>query len=472
MAIIIEQLQPAPTPTRSAATLNGPVVAILADAPSVDAAAVNHAVTGIDTQPPTANSSLLNFTLASDSATPASAIAPSGALPNGIDHPLPASPLLPTPSSARRLTRQTTLSFDAARQRSSTDELVDSLADKSGPPPPLTPPSPRKGKGKEQPAAGPSNTLTSPTKPETATAAVKRLDSNMSAIAARVEGNHTDTQDQLASLRAYIVAMANDVSSITNPSLTESTAQHGLITELVAANNRAVPVLDELRSQVPLIFDALRASDMRTLALESAIQDLTATGKSTSSHVICSSSTGTLTNGSCDILVPAAKRTRTDNANASTLVLQPGIQQGDPLGPFAAYSPTAAQAPSAAAAVQVPAPSHAPAPAAPPSIPQAPLPVPVPQAPNPHGSGSVSNIEVLIGAISWGKDITGQFKALLSLMPHGHNITRNVRARRIPGRYNFIAVTFPNALDAAAFVQAWGVAPAPGYQGVTAVSGN
>ncbi|GLB40747.1 hypothetical protein LshimejAT787_0806180 [Lyophyllum shimeji] len=442
----IDQSQHAPTPAGTSGTHNAPVVAMIADVPSLDAAA-----------------------------TPAQVTAPSAALPNGTEHAPPASPLVPTPSSARRLTRQTTASFDAARQRSSTDELIDSLADKPGPQPPTTPPSPRKGKGKEQPVAGPSNAQTSPAKPETASAAVKRLDSNMSAIAARVEGNHSDTQDQLASLRAYIVAMANDVNTITNPASNDSAAQHGLVTELIAANNRAVPVLDELRSQVPRIFDALRASDMRILALESAIQDLTASINSAPSHTTHTSSTDTHTTGSPNILVPAAKRNRTDDTNASTLILQPGIPQGAPLGPPAAYPTTPTQASGAAA--QAPAPTHAPVPIAAPAIPHAPVPIAIPHAPNPYvpnpyGSGGAPNAEVRIGAVVWGKDITGQFKALLSLMPHGQSITRNVRARRVPGQQNYLAVTFPNALDAAAFVQAWAAGPAPGYQGVTAVLGN
>ncbi|GLB42296.1 hypothetical protein LshimejAT787_1901680 [Lyophyllum shimeji] len=169
-----------------------------------------------------------------------------------------------------------------------------------------------------------------------------------------------------------------------------------------------------------------------------------------------------------------AKRNRTDDTNASTLILQPGIPQGAPLGPLAAYSTTPTQASGAAALA--PAPTHAPVPIAAPAIPHAPVPIAIPHAPNPYvpntyGSGGDPNAEVRISATVWGKDHS-LFKALLSLMPHGQHITRNVRARRIPGQRNYLAMTFPNTLDAAASVQAWAAGPAPGYHGVTAVLGN
>ncbi|GLB44694.1 hypothetical protein LshimejAT787_1800310 [Lyophyllum shimeji] len=149
-----------------------------------------------------------------------------------------------------------------------------------------------------------------------------------------------------------------------------------------------------------------------------------------------------------------AKRNRTDDTNASTLILQPGIPQGAPLGPLAAYPTTPTQA--SGAATLAPAPTHTPVPIAAPAIPHAPVPIAIPRAPNPYvpnpyGSGGDPNAEVRISAT---------------------HITRNVRARHIPGQRNYLAMTFPNTLDAAAFVQAWAAGPAPGYHGVTAVLGN
>ncbi|GLB45017.1 hypothetical protein LshimejAT787_1900950 [Lyophyllum shimeji] len=140
------------------------------------------------------------------------------------------------------------------------------------------------------------------------------------------------------------------------------------------------------------------------------------------------------------VLCAAARQAQQNGRqDASTLILQPGIPQGAPLGPLAAYPTTPTQASGAAA--QAPAPLHAPVPIAAPAIPHAPVPIAIPHAPNPYvpnpyGSGSDPNAE-----------------ALLSLMPHSQHITRNVRARRIPGQRNYLAITSPNTLDAAAFVQ-------------------
>ncbi|RDB28198.1 hypothetical protein Hypma_001519 [Hypsizygus marmoreus] len=295
-------------------------------------------------------------------------------------------------------------------------------------------------------------------------------------------GNHADTQDQLASLLAHLVSIASDINSLsTSPALSITNAapdpsNQCLVSDLIAANNDTVPVIQDLRAQVAPVSNAVRASDVHAASLGTTIQGLPhalntlradaaspVTGPA-SDIFVRATKRGRSDDGpssTSDILVPATKRSRSDDGPSSTLVLCTAIPQGFPQGPTFTYSlPTQHAAALPAAPFPVP-----------PAVPLAPPPIALPAAPAPMNSMSPPGTEVHIGAMQWGRDITGQFRALMNAMVRGQHITRNVRSRRLPSP-GYISVQFPTAQDAAAFIRVWSAAPSPGYESVNAILGN
>ncbi|EJD47526.1 hypothetical protein AURDEDRAFT_113426 [Auricularia subglabra TFB-10046 SS5] len=152
--------------------------------------------------------------------------------------------------------------------------------------------------------------------------------------------------------------------------------------------------------------------------------------------------------------------------------------------PRAAPAPTVHATPAAAAAP--PAPTHAlavapppmavappllPAPIAAPPAPAAPMPVapqpmPAAQAQAATAPGPTPGVSVTVGPMRWSKDITGQVRTLISIMPHGQTVSRNVRASRAGG--NYVYVTFPTIADAHHFAAMWNMARPAGFETVDA----
>jgi hypothetical protein len=85
---------------------------------------------------------------------------------------------------------------------------------------------------------------------------------------------------------------------------------------------------------------------------------------------------------------------------------------------------------------------------------------------NSHGVGS--NVYVEVGSVDWGKNIMGNFRALLSLMPNLSHISHQVCVFHT-GQMGYLRIGFNSNLDAISFITIWTAGPHPtAYQNVTA----
>lgn len=147
-------------------------------------------------------------------------------------------------------------------------------------------------------------------------------------------------------------------------------------------------------------------------------------------------------------------------------------------------APPTAPAPQAAVPAGPPAlPTHA-LPVAPPPLAVAPPPLPMPivthhappapmaVAPPPTSTqippppGPTPGLSVTVGPMRWSKDITGQMRALIAIMPHGQTVSRNVRASRAGA--NYVYATFPTVADAHHFAAMWNMARPATYENADA----
>ncbi|EJD36323.1 hypothetical protein AURDEDRAFT_174642 [Auricularia subglabra TFB-10046 SS5] len=157
---------------------------------------------------------------------------------------------------------------------------------------------------------------------------------------------------------------------------------------------------------------------------------------------------------------PAPQLPAAPAAAAPLVVAPPPLPQ-----PFAAAAPGApaaqyAEAPAAHALAVAPAPLPVPTGG---PLPTAPIATPVAAAGPPT---STSPLVVTVGPMKWAKDITGQVRTLITIMPRGQTVSRNVRASRAGN--NYVYATFQTVADAHHFVAMWNMARPAGYESVEA----
>ena len=332
----------------------------------------------------------------------------------------------PTPSSTRLMTRQTAASFKATKARSSTEELIDSLNDLPEPVSSPQGPSHRKQKGKETEASSPAAVTYLKTAPASASAkkkaedtaaGIKRLDGNVSAVAHRVDEVYHEFSDEVSSLRAQILGLASDISA-------SQRAPDDRLDDVVRSTNQIARAVAELRADNRGINSAIQADHGRLQNLSTSIEEL----KSQMARLVN--------------IAGRLERHGTGPDPTSTVVAQSGY-------PFTFRPPP-------------PAPSF-PGPALAPNL---------PSAPPPRGSrySDSADASVIVGPMAWGKDITGQAKALLGMLPSMQRSSQHgLRARRCQHSSHHITIAFPNPTDAAVFINAWQKEAPLAYEGVSAV---
>ncbi|KAG5641359.1 hypothetical protein DXG03_005394 [Asterophora parasitica] len=432
-------------------------------------------------------------------------------------------PAPPIPSSACRLTCQTNGSFDSARRQSTEMPLV-SIADLApgATPPPPTPPAvtnsapdatpppptpPAKGKGKPKEPISLSKQSTN-NKAESAAVAIKRIDSHVRAIAARVEETFDESQRQFAIVHDRLDSV------IREGLLTQMNADAEDITTIQAQTEGACTDIAALRRDLTTLQDELRLAELATLredinqlgsvcnsnantidnlcieqsttaqstvasiaSLEQAIRSLSLTS---SGGIQPHSSTSTPVFAHSDVFVPAKKRSRVEGIEATTLTMgserrnalatnitvSAGVAVNAMTMPSPIHSNHVANGPAPtfapANAMTIPAPNHTnhiannPAPTfAPPTLANS-AEGPIPCAPDPKE-----------------QDTTSQTKLLLRWMtPPLRNVSINkIKARRLfPSSY--VIVQFSTANEASTFVNAWSAAPPLGYETATATLEN
>ncbi|CAA7267790.1 unnamed protein product [Cyclocybe aegerita] len=99
-----------------------------------------------------------------------------------------------------------------------------------------------------------------------------------------------------------------------------------------------------------------------------------------------------------------------------------------------------------------------------PAIPHAPPPIAAAGG-STHSNGTQPStgdgVDIEVGPLLWGRDITGQARALINHLPNAPQVTFNIHARH--GRTNFIIVHFPDFKTADSFVKTWHYATPPQY---------
>lgn len=264
----------------------------------------------------------------------------------------------------------------------------------------------------------------------------------------REQAHHSDMLD----VRSQLAAIAAEVVD-NGPALSAHAVNLG---PLVDAHNEIVDSVTQTRSQVNSLDAALAVTQADTAANARAVEELTAVVRALNDNVTALRNEMRATRAAPAAppapavappppfapVLPAAlepeghpplKRLRTDAAGSSI------------------PSPPAMPPPA-------PAPLHRQLPALPPPLgTSALLPPPVdPTQPQPC-------TVVRIGQLNWGKDITGQVKALAALVAGVQpSLMANVIARR-QGKW-CVLVTFPNANDAAHFVALWNASPPAEYR--------
>ncbi|KAJ7908551.1 hypothetical protein B0H13DRAFT_2331321 [Mycena leptocephala] len=333
-------------------------------------------------------------------------------------------------SSKRSMTGQTNASFTTMLSRqttASTDSLINSLVDSA----PTTPTA--KGKGKtsttalESSASTPAVAALKPApagKSESAVSGIRRLDSNMAAMASRIESHITqfhehaaEVKDDLNLVRSQVQSVVADTANVPNAFSAKDMLAHPTIRALIASNNSSSTI-----------------AEMRTADRKRKHDDDT-------------------TIYSEDVFLPAVKRVAHTHDIQTTVT---SVQNDVPAAPAPiSYVDLTANA----------GPVHV-------------VPGAVPDAPAPISAAQHNAAGVDIGPIGWGKDISGQVRGLIARMPRGKNIdtdaVKAVYAKRFPKNNKFVTAFFPTNVAAIQFVNAWEAAPPAGYEktSVSFASGN
>ncbi|KAJ6465243.1 hypothetical protein DFH09DRAFT_1381965 [Mycena vulgaris] len=357
--------------------------------------------------------------------------------------PASSAPAAPVSSSSRSMVGQTNASFTTMLSRqatASTDSLINSPLDS---PAPSTPAKAKRAAATTPAASAPTATATQAApgtlkpapsgKAEVAAAGIKRLDANMGAMASRVEDYISTNDDKISYVEAHLKKLADDVagSALVNPPAAGLTASdivaHPTVRALISANNSSVDIIDALRKDI----SSLQA-EVTSLRSEGAKRKRDADDSPTHSD---------------DVFLPAVKR-----VTPSTVVTA---------NPLPAVALVASTYPTEAYSYDVP--------AAPPAAPAA-------GAAPPPAIAAHQNTAVDVGPIGWGKDISGQVRALIARLPRANTIdpeaVKSLHAKRFPKNNRFVTVFFPSNIAAIQFVNAWAAAPAPGFEKVSVSFGT
>ncbi|KAG6848251.1 hypothetical protein H0H93_001914 [Arthromyces matolae] len=467
----------------------------------------------------------------SDDATPGDS-APAVIVPGNVsDLPIPLNPPIPTapppalnPSTERRMTRQSdrmaislaTAKIDTGSDPSMDESLRSFFQDDTSIAAATTlddnAPVNGKGKGKvkavgsdkEKTVASGSGLSRSPSKTESAAAGVRRMESRVSSLADIVHGN----TDELAQLRSHIQSIAEDVRE----GLSQQPRVEGRTVDLVddpsfqelaRANNHAVSAIDSTNLNMERVERSLSSLERRIAALEPHMQSIYVAidrldvlaerldHRSSSRHALRSNSpeysrrpvlpkssrrsNEELQERQYDRNEPKRRRTSSRTRlpegydeewyQISGTIAQPPFRgslgsmahgpiyeqpvPNDTHIPHAPPAPMTARATTATGAVNAPG---------------------VPHAPN----AGKDRASVIVGKVTWGRNTTGGFKAIMDMMPALNRISRTgIRAIRIPGRADYVRVNFGSDIDAVSFTQIWTTGPRPAdYENVTAVLEN
>ncbi|KAK7037983.1 hypothetical protein R3P38DRAFT_3391393 [Favolaschia claudopus] len=369
--------------------------------------------------------------------------------------PAPEDQTPPISSTNRSMAGQTSASFSAMLNRqasASTDSLINSLVD----------PAPASPAAKTNASAAIAGNTTAgssaPLKPAPAGKAeaaasgtlhtmlmaeavpdsrhdlgIRRLDSNMAAVASRLEDHISKHGESLARVDGDLTSLRDQVKNVVSDkgtSLPSFTAQdmllHPTIKALIASNNQSVNTIESLRAEVA--------------ALHAAMHDTDRKRKRDDDTVMYSE----------DVFLPAVKRVRDNHEIRETANTVVAASAGIPAAPQPlSYIDLTGAGPSNVG-----------------TAPEAPPPVP---------ANNASGVD--IGPIGWGKDISGQVRALIARMKRGHAIdadaVKNLYAKRFPKNNKFVTAFFPTNVAAIQFVNAWEAAPPAGYEKTSvSFSGN
>ncbi|KAK6981055.1 hypothetical protein R3P38DRAFT_2579139, partial [Favolaschia claudopus] len=275
-----------------------------------------------------------------------------------------------------------------------------------------------------------------PGKAEAAASGVRRLDSNMGAVASRLEDHISKHGESLARVDSDLASLRDHVKKIVSDKgtpLSSFTAQdmlgHPTIQALIASNNQSVKTIESLRAEVA--------------ALHAAVHDGDRNGKRKRDD-------DTLIYSE-DVFLPAVKRVRDNHDIRDTANTVVAASAGIPTAPQPlSYIDLTGAGPSNAGIA--------------------------PDAPPPVPANNTSGVD--IGPIGWGKDISGQVRALIARMKRGHTIdadaVKNLYAKRFPKNNKFVTAYFPTNVAAIQFVNAWEAAPPAGYErtSISFTSGN
>ncbi|KAF5383109.1 hypothetical protein D9615_004835 [Tricholomella constricta] len=252
----------------------------------------------------------------------------------------------------------------------------------------------------------------------------------------------------MASISEYFVA---DISASNTTAPPPELLSQDTLNQLIQSNNNLVIAVESLQGENQRLNAELRASHTRHAALGTVVDDIY-------SNMDRYNDT---TNPPVPDSPPPPRNKRQRTSSSWSVNVQPGppthsaipssiTTPSSYLGTDHQFSVTTAMAP--------PAPASA--------VPQGPLGPPAPAVQPPLNSGG-SKVSVEVGSVNWGKDITGELKALMNLLPALGHVSRNVRAHR--HRPGFIKAVFNSNVDAISFVTIWSAGPRPGaYHTVTA----
>jgi hypothetical protein len=365
--------------------------------------------------------------------------------------PAPAPPA--GPSSVRSIDRQSARSL----RRASTDSLIQSLAPEA---------TVSKGKGKADSqlpppamqAVGPI-AVVPPAPKESNSSAIKRIDANVATVTDNLSSLLQYFDEQRLTDIKRATALADTVSELavalekigenSFPSVaTPSTSQQADINDLIHANNVMVEAVTALRGDMKV----------NAASLESLREFVGDMGNAFAAPNV--DHTG---------LIPATKRARIgptistlipDAAHAATSPIpnQPALM-------LPAHSPVYLPPPVAIQprGLQVPT-QHGNGGALPPPPPP---PAPAAPVPPPAGLTPASPNTVTFGPITWGRNITVEFKNFQTVLPGGASLrTSGVRAHSRSGDY--VCVTFPSTADMDRFMHGWATSRPAEYVNVHA----
>lgn len=298
---------------------------------------------------------------------------------------------------------------------------------------------------------------------------IHRLDINHNALMARIDASSAEFREELQTLRAHIVSLTADVANSSQPPAPAlpSSDLTVAIGDLIRSNNDTVAAIGALRAENQQLRDSVLATDARLTQMGHALDNADRRLDRMSDTF--------------DLTVPDSPTFRSSKRLHTSSATFVPAQPGHVLPPIT-FPPQATPAPvphtvatyhsgghtlpTAITQSALGAPASETVQGAPAVLPAASLGPPAPAVlSNPHGSST--NVYVEVGSVDWGNNITGEFKALLSLMPNLSHISHQLCAFRT--RPGFLKVHFNSNLDAISFVTIWAAGPRPAaYQNVTA----